>query len=61
MTMFANPKFRASIYALAAAILGALGVYGLVTQEQTAAFLNVIGAAVAVLALVNVPRGGDDA
>lgn len=57
---FANPKMRAAIYALAAALLGALGIYGLVTQEQTTAFLNVIGAAVAVLALVNVPTGKGD-
>lgn len=58
--MLQNPKARATIYALAAAVFAVAGVYGLVTQEQTAAWLNVVSAAVAVLALVNVPRGGSD-
>lgn len=58
---FANPKFRAACYALGAAVLVVLGVYDLVTAEQSAAWLGFLGAAIAVLALVNVPRGsGDD-
>lgn len=58
---FANPKLRAAVYALAAALFAAAGIYGLVTAEQSAAWLNVVGTAVAVLALVNVPKSGDDA
>ena len=52
---FANPKFRAAVYALGAAILVILGVYDLVTAEQSAAWLGFLGAALAVLALLNVP------
>ena len=52
---FANPKFRASVYALAAAVFAVLGIYGVVTSEQMSAWLAVVSALVAVLALVNVP------
>ena len=52
---FANPKFRAACYALGAAILLVLGVYDLVTAEQSAAWLGYLGAALAVLALFKVP------
>lgn len=57
---FTSPRFRAACYALGAAVLVILGVYDLVTEEQSAAWLGFLGAALAVLALVNVPRGGDD-
>lgn len=57
---FASPKFRAACYALGAAVMVILGVYDLITAEQSAAWLGFLGAALAVLALVNVPRGGDD-
>ena len=60
---FASPKFRAACYALGAAILLVLGVYDLVTAEQSAAWLGFLGAALAVLALVNVPgvrKGSSD-
>ena len=55
---FQNPKLRAAVYALAGALFAVAGIYDLVTAEQSAAWLNVVGTAVAVLALVNVPRGG---
>lgn len=58
---FRNPRFRAACYALGAAVLVVLGVYDIVTEEQTVAWTNALGAALAVLALVNVPRGGGDA
>jgi uncharacterized membrane protein len=51
-----TPKVRAAIYVLAVALFAVLGVYGLVTREQTAAWLELVAAAVALLALVNVPR-----
>lgn len=57
---FTNPRFRAACYALGAAVLVVLGVYDLTTAEQSAAWMGFLGAALAVLALVNVPRGGDD-
>lgn len=57
---FANPKFRAACYALAAAVFAVGGIYKVVTAEQSAAWLNVVGTGIAVLALVNVPRGGDE-
>lgn len=57
--MFQNPKFRAAIYALGAAILAVLGIYGLATQEQTAAWLTVLSALLPVLAFAFVDRGGD--
>lgn len=56
---FTNPKFRAAIYALAAACFAVAGIYDLITAEQSAAWLNVVGTGIAVLALVNVPRGSD--
>lgn len=48
-------KVRAALYALAAALFGVLFVYGLVSQEQIAAWLLLVGAVIPVLALVNVP------
>ena len=57
---FANPKFRAACYALGAAVLLILGVYDVVNEEQSQAWLGFLGAALAVMALVNVPKGGDD-
>lgn len=54
---FTNPKFRAAIYALAAAAFVVAGVYDLVSEEQAGAWLQAIGAFIAVLALVNVPKG----
>ena len=57
---FTSPKFRAAVYALAAAGFAVAGIYDLLTSEQSAAWLNVVGTAVAVLALVNVPKGGDE-
>ena len=56
---FTNPKFRAAVYALAAAAFVVAGVYDLVSEEQAGAWLQAIGAFIAVLALVNVPRGSD--
>ena len=56
MPDFLNEKVRAAIYALAVAVFGVLGIYGLVTSEQVGAWLAVVSALVAVLALVNVPR-----
>jgi drug/metabolite transporter (DMT)-like permease len=53
-------KLRAAAYALGGALFAVAGVYGLVTQEQTAAWLNVLAAVLAVLAFVNVPSGGGD-
>lgn len=58
---FAKPKFRAACYALGGAVLFLLSVYDVVNEEQSAAWLGFLGAALAVMALVNVPRGGDDA
>ena len=55
-----NPKARAGLYAVAIAVLGILGVYGLVTDAQAAAFANLAGAAVALLAFTNVPKSGDE-
>jgi len=49
------------VYALAAAGFAVAGIYDMLTSEQSAAWLNVVGTAIAVLALVNVPRGDDDA
>lgn len=57
---FRSAKFRAGLYALAAALFALLGVYGVATQEQTSAWLNVIAALIAVLALLNVPRTPKD-
>jgi quinol-cytochrome oxidoreductase complex cytochrome b subunit len=57
---FRSPKFRAALYAAAVAIFALLGVYGIATQEQTSAWLNVVAAATAALALVNVPRPPKD-
>ena len=57
---FASPKFRAAVYALAAAAFAVAGIYDLISEEQSAAWLNVVGTGIAVLALVNVPRSGDD-
>jgi hypothetical protein len=54
---FLNPKFRAALYAVAVAAFALLGVYGVATQEQTSAWLNVLAALIAALALINVPRG----
>ena len=54
---FRSAKFRAALYALAAALFALLGVYGVATQEQTSAWLNIIAALIAALALLNVPRG----
>ena len=54
---FLNPKFRAALYALAAAAFALLGIYGVATQEPTSAWLNVLAALIAALALINVPRG----
>lgn len=56
---FASNKFRAAVYALAAAAFAAAGIYDLVTAEQSAAWLNVVGTGIAVLALVNVPKGDE--
>ena len=56
---FANPKFRAACYALGAAVMLLLSVYGVVNEQQSAALLGVIGSGLNVLALVNVPRGGE--
>jgi hypothetical protein len=53
---FASPKFRAACYALGGAILLILGIYDLVTPEQSAAWSQFLGAALAVLALLNVPE-----
>lgn len=55
-----SPKFRAALYALAVAVFAVLAVYGIATQEQTAAWLNLVAAGIAALALVNVPRGPED-
>lgn len=52
---------RGSIYTLAVAVLGVLGVYNLVTDEQTSLWLNLISTAVAGLSAVNVPSGIPDA
>jgi len=57
---FANAKFRAAVYALAGALFAVAGIYDLISEEQSAAWLNVVGTGIAVLALVNVPRGGSD-
>ena len=57
---FRSPKFRAALYALAAAAFALLGVYGVATQEQTSAWLNVVAALIASLALLNVPRDPKD-
>lgn len=56
---FQSAKFRAAVYALAAAGFTVAGIYGLITETQSAAWLNVVGTGIAVLALVNVPRGSD--
>ena len=57
---FANAKFRAACYALGAAVMFLLGVYDVVNEEQSAAWLGFLGAALAVLALVNVDvKSGD--
>ena len=56
---FASPKFRAAVYALAGALFAAAGIYDLVSAEQSAAWLNVVGTGIAVLALVNVPKGDE--
>lgn len=53
-------KLRAAAYAVGAALFGVAGTYGIVTQEQTTAWLNVIAAVLAVLAFVNVPSGSGD-
>jgi len=53
--MFANPRFRAAIYALAAALGGVLTVYGVLNDEQLASILGVVGAAVNVMAFMNTP------
>jgi hypothetical protein len=55
---FSNPRFRAAVYALAAAAFAVAGIYDLLTEEQSAAWLNVVGTGIAVLALVNIPKGG---
>jgi hypothetical protein len=57
---FTRPRFRAAVYGLGAAVLVVLGVYDLVTAEQSAAWMGFVGAALAVLALVNVPDGSDE-
>lgn len=54
---FRSPKFRAACYALGGAVLAVLGVYDLVSDDQSVAWTNVLGAALALLALVNVPKG----
>lgn len=41
-------NLRASIYALAAAVGAVLVIYGIVTQEQIAAWLGVVSAAINV-------------
>jgi hypothetical protein len=48
-------KLRAAIYATAAALFGVLFVYRLATQEQIAAWLLLVAAAVPLLSLLNVP------
>lgn len=58
---FTSPRFRAACYALGAAVLAVLGVYDLVSDDQSVAWTNALGAALAVLALLNVPRGGKGA
>lgn len=54
---FANPKFRAACYALGAAVFFLLGVYDVVNEQQSQAWLNVLGTGLALLALVNVNTG----
>ena len=39
-----TPKVRAAIYVLAVALFAVLGVYGLVTKEQSAAWLELVAA-----------------
>lgn len=50
-----SEKVRASLYALFAALFAVVGVYGVATKEQIAAWMLVVSAALNVLAFVNVP------
>lgn len=56
-----SPAVRRWLYGSAIAVLGVLGVFGLVTAEQTVAIGNAIGVLLAIapisLALANTPSG----
>lgn len=56
-----SPAARRWLYGSAIAVLGVLGVFGLVTADQAAAIGNAIGVLLAIapigLALANTPRG----
>lgn len=54
-----NPKTRAWIYGIAVATFGVLGVYGILTTEQIAAWA-ILASAICGLAYSNVNREGTD-
>ena len=56
-----TPKLRAAAYSVGIAVGGVVTAYGLASGEQVAVWLGVLNAALNLLAVVNVPKSGDDA
>lgn len=57
---FLTPKVRAALYSLGIAAGAVLSVYGMATDEQVAVWLGAFSSLLNVLAVANVPRGGDE-
>lgn len=54
-----TPKLRAAAYSVGIAIGAVATAYGLATDTQVAVWLGVFNSALNLLAVVNVPKGGE--
>lgn len=54
-----SPKLRAAAYGLGISVGAVATAYGLATDTQVAVWLGVFSSALNLLAVVNVPKGGE--
>jgi hypothetical protein len=55
MDRFKSPEFRAALYGVFAALSVVASVYGVLSGEQIAAILGVVGALIGLMANLNTP------
>jgi len=54
-----SPKLRAAAYSVGISVGAVCTAYGLATDTQVAVWLGVFSSALNLLAVVNVPKGGE--